>query len=135
MVKSVQDILEENKVQDLENFLKRRHNLNRCNSLMIYLFHIVQSIGILASSYSASSGDSKFLWAGIGLNMTASLIQIYEKINLDQMKRIYMDIQSIKNNIYLDESAFVEMELGQKNGSGSVSSPGLTQPQTIENST
>jgi len=115
MDKSIQDLLEKNKVQDLENFLNRRHTLNKCNSTMIYLFHIVQSLGILSSSYSASTGNPNFLWAGIGLNMFASIIQIYEKINSDQMKKIYMDIQAIKNGTYLDETPYVEMESGQKN--------------------
>ena len=47
--------------------------------------------------------------------MFASIIQIYEKINSDQMKKIYMDIQAIKNGTYLDETPYVEMESGQKN--------------------
>ena len=126
MDKSIQDLLEKNKVQDLENFLARRHTLNRCNSTMIYLFHIVQSLGILSSSYSASTGDPNFLWAGIGLNMFASIIQIYEKINSDQIKRIYMDIQAIKNGTYLDESQYLEMESGQKTSQTNGSSSNLS---------
>jgi hypothetical protein len=130
---SIQDILEKNKVEDLKKFLERRQRLNSCNSSMIYLFHIVQSVGILASSYSASSGDPRFLWAGIGLNMCASIIQIYEKINSDQMKRIYMDIQSIKNNTYLDESQYIEMESGTKSNTGAVSGSSPSLVQTGEN--
>jgi uncharacterized membrane protein len=117
MDNSIQKLLEKNKVEDLENFLARRHTLNKCNSTMIYLFHIVQSLGILSSSYSASTGDSNFLWVGIGLNMFASIIQIYEKINSDQMKKIYIDIQTIKNNTYLDESQYMELESVQQNTS------------------
>ena len=115
----IQELLNKNKLQDLENFLNRRHTLNRCNSSMIYLFHIIQSLGILSASYSASSNDQKFLWVGIALNMCASVIQIYEKINNDQMKRIYMDIQAIKNGTYLDESPYIEIESGQKSKSNS----------------
>jgi len=111
---SIQQVIENNKLEDLQTFIKRRHFLNRCNTGMVYLFHIVQSLGILASSYSASTNDTNFLWAGIGLNMFASVIQIYEKINNDQMKKIYMDIQSIQNGTYLDESPFVELELSSK---------------------
>ena len=77
---------------------------------MVYLFHVIQSLGILASSYSASTNNTRFLWAGIGLNMVASVIQIYEKINNDQMKNIYMDIQSIQKGTYLDESPFIELD-------------------------
>jgi hypothetical protein len=106
----IQKVLENNKLEDLQEFLKRRHCLNRCNTSLVYLFHIIQSLGILASSYSASTNDTRFLWAGIGLNMFASVIQIYEKINNDQMKKIYMDIQSIQKGTYLDESPFVELD-------------------------
>ncbi len=108
--KFIQQILEKNKLKDLETFLDRRHWLNRCNSGMVYLFYIVQSLGILASSYSASTNNKDFLWVGIGLNMFASLIQVYEKINNDQMKKIYIDIQSIQKGTYLDESPFVDLE-------------------------
>lgn len=111
---TISQILQKNKERDLENFLNRRHTLNKCNTAMIYIFHIVQSLGILATSYSASSNDKTFLWAGIGLNMCASVIQIYEKINNDQMKRIFLDIQSISKGTYLDESPFAELENGQK---------------------
>jgi hypothetical protein len=110
MSDQVNTILEENKLADLKNFLSRRHILNRCNSCMIYLFHIVQTVGILATSLSASTNDTRVLWVGIGLNMTASIIQIYEKINNDQMKRILLDIQSIKNGTYIDESAYIDPE-------------------------
>jgi hypothetical protein len=75
---------------------------------MIYLFHIIQTIGILVSSISASTNDTRLVWFGIGLNMSASIIQIYEKINNDQMNRILLDIQSIKNGTYIDESAYID---------------------------
>ena len=107
---TVNEILEKNKFDDLKNFLSRRHALNRCNSCMIYLFHIIQTVGILVSSISASTNDTRLLWLGIGLNMTASVIQIYEKINNDQMKRILLDIQSIKNGTYIDENAYIDPE-------------------------
>ena len=114
MSNSIQEIINKNKIKDLENFLERRHRLNNCNSTMIYLFHIIQSVGILATSYAASTNNASILWTGIGLNMCASIIQIYEKINNDQMKRIYFDIQSISNGTYLDESPFIDMESTQQ---------------------
>jgi hypothetical protein len=110
MNNEINELFEKNKINDLKNFLSRRHCLNRCNSSMIYLFHIIQTFGILASSISAATNDQTLLWIGISLNMTASIIQIYEKINHDQMKRILLDIQSIKNNTYIDESAYIDPE-------------------------
>jgi len=112
MNKEINELFEKNKINDLKNFLSRRHCLNRCNSSMMYLFHIIQTFGILASSISAATNDQRLLWIGISLNMTASIIQIYEKINDNQMKRILLDIKSIKNNTYIDESAYIDPEEG-----------------------
>jgi len=108
----IKNLFEENKIKDLKNFLSRRHFLNKWNTNMIYLFHIIQTVGILATSISASTNNQTLLWVGISLNMTASIIQVYEKINYQQMKRILVDIESIKNNTYTDESTFVDPEEG-----------------------
>jgi hypothetical protein len=122
----IKHIFDNNVISDLQRFMKKRQCLNETNMVLVYLFHIVQSLGILSSSYSASTGDPNFLWAGIGLNMFASIIQIYEKINSDQIKRIYMDIQAIKNGTYLDESQYLEMESGQKTSQTNGSSSNLS---------
>jgi hypothetical protein len=106
----IQDILNENKINDLKKFLSKRKNLNLCNSYMLYLFYIFQSAGILMSSISASSNNKNFIWYGIGLNLIASIIQIYEKINNDQMKKLFIDIENIKNNKYIDESSIIDIE-------------------------
>jgi len=106
----INDILENNKIIDLKKFLARRNFLNKSNSYMIYLFYIVQYAGILVTSISASINDQRLIWLGIGLNIIASIIQIYEKINNDQMKKLFVDIQSIKNGTYIDESPLIDIE-------------------------
>ena len=58
---------------------------------------------------SATNGSQILLWIGIILNMVASIIQVYEKINNDQMKKIMIDIQSIKNGTYVDESSLIDI--------------------------
>lgn len=108
----IKNLFEENKIKDLKKFFSRRHFLNKWNTNMIYLFHVIQTIGILATSISASINNQTLLWVGISLNMTASVIQVYEKINYQQMKRILADIESIKNNTYTDESTFIDPEEG-----------------------
>lgn len=42
--------------------------------------------------------------------MVASVIQIYEKINDAQLKRLLRDIRAIKEDNYVDESAIVDIE-------------------------
>ena len=106
----VNQILSKNKIDDLNKFLNKRNWLNWCNSIMIYLFHIIQTIGILFTSMSATNGNEKLLWIGIILNMIASIIQIYEKINNDQMKKLMIDIHAIKNGTYVDESPLIDSQ-------------------------
>jgi hypothetical protein len=106
----INDILNNNKITDLKKFLARRNFLNKSNSYMIYLFYIVQYAGILVTSISASINDQRLIWLGIGLNIIASIIQIYEKINNDQMKKLFVDIQSIKNGTYIDETPLIDIE-------------------------
>ena len=46
--------------------------------------------------------------------MFASVIQIYEKINDGQLKRLFKDIKRIKDGTYIDECAFVDMDEDMK---------------------
>jgi hypothetical protein len=106
----IQRLFDENQLDDLKRFMRKRQCLNRCNVYMLYIFHVIQSAGILTSSIGASMNDQKLIWFGVGLNMVASVIQIYEKINDAQLKRILRDIQAIKDDTYVDESPIVDIE-------------------------
>jgi hypothetical protein len=106
----IKKIFEQNKINDLSRFLKKRENLNNCNIFLVYLFHIIQSAGILSSSIAASYNNKQLLWIGVSLNVLATIIQTYEKINDAQMKRLMRDIQAIKNDNYIDECAFIDVE-------------------------
>lgn len=106
----IQKIFKDNKLNDLKRFLKKRECLNTCNIYMLYSFYIVQSVGILTSSIGASFSDQRLIWCGVSLNMIASIIQIYEKINDNQLKKLFNNIQNIKNDKYIDESAMIDIE-------------------------
>jgi hypothetical protein len=104
----IKRIFDENKLDDLKRFMSKRQFLNQCSVYMLYLFHLIQSAGILISSVGASTSDTKFIWTGIALNMVASIIQVYEKINDGQLKRLFRDIKAIKDDKYVDESPLVD---------------------------
>ena len=106
----IQKIFKDNKLNDLKRFLKKRECLNTCNIYMLYSFYIIQSAGILTSSIGASLSDQRLIWCGVSLNMIASIIQIYEKINDNQLKKLFNNIQNIKNDKYIDESAMIDIE-------------------------
>ena len=126
----IKSIFDENKVHDLKRFMNKRHGLNQCSVYMLYLFHIVQSAGILISSVGASTMDTKFIWIGIAFNMIATIIQVYEKINDGQLKTLYRNIKAIKDNNYIDESPLVDIEKDLHVEVGEPSTPpSPTQPQ------
>jgi hypothetical protein len=106
----IKDIFNQNKINDLKKFFNKRDYLNRCNVYMIYIFHLVQFSGILINSIGASLSDKTLIWTGISLNMCASIIQIYEKINDNQLKILLNDIENIKNNKYTDEGALIDID-------------------------
>ena len=107
----INDIFDNNMLSDLKRFILRRQNLNTTNSYLIYLFHLVQSAGILVSSIAASTQNETFIWVGISLNVTATLIHVYEKTNNSMLKKLLFDIKSIKNHTYVDEGELVDVDV------------------------
>jgi len=102
--KQIKLILETNKIEDLKMFLSNRHRLNKCNIMMNYMFHIIQTAGILMTTIAVGYDIKILVWVGVGLNCSASLINIFEKTNITIIKKYMQDIQNIKNNNYIDES-------------------------------
>ena len=92
-------IFENNKVNDLKSFLYKRHFLNNCNISLIYLFHITQSAGILTTAIATSYNNTQLIWIGIGINCLATLINVFEKTNINISKKYMKDIQDIKDLI------------------------------------
>ena len=104
----IQSILEKNKLDDLKEFINKRKCLNSCNLALIYLFHIVQSAGILTTTIAAGYNFKEVIWVGVGLNILASIINAFEKTNSSISKGLLKDINAIRDGTYVDESA-VEM--------------------------
>jgi hypothetical protein len=104
------EIFNKNKISDLKKFMLDRENLNYYNSYLSYLFHIIQTSGVLLTSLSASNNNQYLLWSGISLNMFAQLILIFEKINDSKLKKRMNDIKSIKEGTYIDDSPLVDVD-------------------------
>ena len=97
-------ILKKNSIEDLEKFIKKRACLNICNMYLTYLFHFLQTCGMITTTISASYEYKEILWVGIGINALATLISVYEKINKSISNKLLENIKNIKAGEYLDES-------------------------------
>ena len=71
---------------------------------MIYMFHIMQTTGILITTVATGSDMKVLMWVGIAFHCTASLISIFEKNNVAISKKLLHDIEAIKSRTYVDES-------------------------------
>jgi hypothetical protein len=106
----IKEILDENQIDDLKRFLDKRKCLNQSNSVLIYIFHLVQSAGILTTTIAAGYDIRYLIWLGVGLNILASLINVYEKLNNEILKKLLSDIKLIKNGTYIDESSLIDVD-------------------------
>ena len=103
-------ILDKNKIDDLERFIEKRHCLNTWNSYLVYLFHTIQSAGILTTTIGTGYGRNDLIWIGVGLNVLASLINIYEQTNNSISLKLMKDIIAIRDDKYIDEGIMVEAD-------------------------
>lgn len=110
MDKDIQALLDKNIMDDLTRFIKKRQCLNYTNMYMNYVFHFVQTAGVLTTAIAVSYGWSHIVWAGVGLNSLATLLHIYEHNNNKLLETMMQNIKKIKNGTYIDESALIDEE-------------------------
>ena len=119
----IQAIFEVNKLNDLKAFMQKRKCLNEWNMALIYLFHIVQSAGILTTTIAAGYDMKLLVWVGVGFNILASLINVFEKTNNGISKHLLKDINAIKDGTYVDEGTMVEMAPTKEGAQGQAKEP------------
>ena len=108
MSDDVKNIFESNKIDDLKRFLNMRRTLNMTNITFTYVFHIIQTAGIFITTYATGYNIKELIWVGVGLNMLASLINVFEKTNNSFSDKIMLDIQKIRDNTYIDEGQIID---------------------------
>ena len=102
---AIKNLFEQNKLEDLRAFMDKRKCLNQWNLALVYLFHIVQSAGILTTTIAAGYDMKILVWVGVGFNILASLINVFEKTNNSISKNLLKDIQAIKDGTFVDEGS------------------------------
>ena len=115
----IENIFNKNKIDDLKKFINKRAWLNSTNMVLGYSFHIVQSAGVLTTTIAAGYNMKELVWVGVGMNILASLINVFEKMNASMSKRVLKDITAIKNGSYVDEGM---MNDGEKNAESNAKS-------------
>jgi len=98
------EILNRNKVNDLNKFLEKRSCLNTSNQWLNYAFNLIQGIGIFLVSLGQAYQNPYFIWSGVACNSVSSIIHIYENNNVKLSKTLLYNIKQIKMNKYVDES-------------------------------
>jgi len=96
-------------LEDLKQFISRRKCLNSWNIGLVYLFHFIQSVGILTTTIATGYDMKEIIWVGVGLNILASFINVIEKTNNGISKHLLKDITAIKDGTYVDESEVAEI--------------------------
>ena len=115
----------------MNRFLHKRQCLNTTNSYFNYLFHLVQSAGILTTSIAAGNNNTEMVWIGVGLNILATLINVYEKANNSISTKILQDIKLIKEGKYVDEGVLIETDVRHDNNAPTQQASGTKSYQTF----
>lgn len=127
----IKDILDNNQLEDLKEFIDKRKCLNSANMSLVYLFHIIQSAGILTTTIATGYNYKELIWVGIGLNLVASLINTFEHQNNSMSKRLLKDIMAIKNNTYIGPSEIVEPDKDNQTSNTGTLAKGVNIDQII----
>ena len=104
----IENIFDNNQLADLKRFMAKRQCLNYTNNILIYIFHVIQTSGILITTIAAGYNMKELVWVGAGVSAVASLIKIFETTNNSMLKKLMGDIKAIKSGNYVDEGALVE---------------------------
>ena len=110
----IKAIFNDNEIADLKKSISRRHCLNDWNVSLIYLFHITQTAGILTTSVATSYNLQNYIWLGVGLNLFASLLNVFQKTNQGLSKKLLANITAIKDGVFIDEVDLSDPEKSNK---------------------
>jgi hypothetical protein len=117
-------IFEENTVNDLSYFLKKRHRLNITNQWLNYSFNFLQGFSILMVSVGQAYQYPSIVWGGAGMNTLSTIFHVWENSNKKIQKSLYNNIKQIKAGYYIDES-IIEMDNQSKQSESKMPIPSL----------
>ena len=99
----INNMINQNKVEDLKRFISKRQNLNVSNQWFGYLFYILQTASVFSTSLGQSYGNPYLIWSGIGLTSIGTLIHAIINSNTKIKNNLMKNIKEIKGGSYIDE--------------------------------
>jgi len=118
----IENIFKENKVHDLKRFMEQREQLNKYNIWIRYVFIFSHYSAILITTFAVGYQGNvpqqtneqsvvlmkNMVWAGIGINVFATILTALERMNKSMSKKLLNNIKEIKSGNYVDETMLVE---------------------------
>lgn len=102
-LETINNLFNQNKIEDLKNFIGKRSCLNSTNQYLTYLFYFFQTCGVFSVSLGQAYSNAYLTWSGVGLNSMASFIYIIINSNSKINDQLLKNIGNIKQGDYIDE--------------------------------
>lgn len=99
----INKMFNENKIQDLREFIGKRSCLNQSNQYLTYLFYFFQTCGVFSVSLGQAYANAYLSWSGVALNSFASFLYIIINSNSKINAQLLKNIKLIRENKYVDE--------------------------------
>jgi len=114
---NIRSIIDNNVISELKDGIHRYHWLNRCNVILSYIFHTMQTSGIFVTTVATGYNHPEFIWLGIGLNIFAYMLNVFEKTNNNILSKISKDILSMKEGTFPLDSVVSNLETDEEKAS------------------
>ena len=127
----INNIINQNKVDDLLRFMNKRQNINCSNQFLGYLFYAIQTISVFGNSLGQYTQNDYLIWSSIGLTGVGTLIHAIINSNNKINTSLMANIKAIHGNSYIDEVAIDALDDSKKGSSTPViASVPRRQPNT-----
>lgn len=118
--KIINELFNQNKIEDLKNFINQRSCLNTSTQILTYIFYFLQTAGVFSVSLGQAYSNNYMIWGGIASNSLASFIYIVINSNSKINSQLMQNIQQIFEGNYVDEGTI--QAISRKNSSSKITS-------------
>lgn len=99
----INNIINQNKVDDLVRFMRKRQNINGSNQFLGYLFYLIQTLSVFGNSLGQYTANDYLIWSSIGLTGIGTLVHAIINSNNKINSSLMSNIKAIHSGDYIDE--------------------------------